>query len=517
MALVPTDMSRVKESAQRFASGFSRGQKVVTVVAALGVLLVAVVFMSLSGKPTYSILFTNLKPSDAAAITQQLTSDHVPYQLQNGGSTILVPQNEVDQERLAAAAAGLPAQGTVGLSLLDKEGLTTSQLTQQADYLQALQGELEQTINAINGVTGSQVRIALPANQTFALGGTTPTGASVLVDLVPGHSLTYQQVQAITSLVGSAVPGLNASEVTVADNNGNLLAGPGVNDSGAAQSNAQSTYDATVAAKVAAYLSGVLGPNNADVQVNAQLTFNQVKTTTQSLLTGPNGKVQTVCTSTNRSSSRYTGTGRPPTGVTATTLATGTGGGANGNYTQISNQQTCEAGTQSQTVVQAPGTLVNQSVAILVNSRAIPKGVSLAQLKAGAAAAAGIRPKRGDVLTFSAAPFKTQTTTVAPVVKKSLLSTFLRPGIALLLILLILFLAWRASRKAKKQAAARDAALERMLLEHGASLPYLEETTGELPAIATPALPRVGSTVQQIVDQQSEEVAAVLRGWLHES
>ncbi|HET9061225.1 MAG TPA: flagellar basal-body MS-ring/collar protein FliF, partial [Acidimicrobiales bacterium] len=194
----------------------------------MGAILVGVIFMSMSGKPSYSVLFTNLQPSDAAAITNQLATNHVPYQLENGGSTILVPQNDVDQQRLAAAAAGLPSQGTVGLSLLDKEGLTTSQLTQQADYLQALQGELEQTIGAINGVQSTQVRIALPANQTFALGNTNPTGASVLVSLKPNFTLSYGQVQAITSLVGSAVPGLSASKVTVADSNGNLLAGPGV-------------------------------------------------------------------------------------------------------------------------------------------------------------------------------------------------------------------------------------------------------------------------------------------------
>ena len=427
-----------------------------------------------------------------------------------------MPQNAVDQQRLVAAAAGLPSQGTVGLSLLDKEGLTTSQLTQQADYLQALQGELEQTIDSISGVTGSQVSIALPANQTFALGGTTPTGASVLVDLASGQSLTYGQVQAITSLVGSAVPGLDASKVTVADSNGNLLAGPGVNDTGAAQSNAETAYDANVAAKVAAYLAGVLGPNNADVQVNAQLTFDQVQTTTQSLLTGKNGKVQTVCTNFNRSSTKYTGSGTPPN-ATGTTLATGTGGNGSGNYTQSSNQQTCEAGTKSQTIVQAPGTLVRQSVAVLVNAKALPKGVTLAQLKSGAAAAAGIMASRGDVLSFASAPFKPQTVAVAPVTKVSMLSTYLRPGVALLLVLLILFLAWRASRKAKKQAAANDALLEAMLLDHASALPYAEETTGEIPAIglATPQLPRVGATVQEIVDRQSDEVAAVLREWLH--
>jgi len=512
MAAGARDFSRYKQAAQRFASGFSRGQQAVTVAAVIGVVVVAMVFMSLSGRPTYAMLFTNLQPSDAAAITQQLATNHIPYQLQNGGSTILVPQNMVDQERLAAAAAGLPSQTTVGLSILDKEGLTTSQLTQQADYLQALQGELEQTIDSISGVTSSQVSIALPANQTFALGNTNPTGASVLVDLQPGHSLTYGQVQAIVSLTASAVPGLNRADVTVADSNGNLLAGPGVNDSGAAQSSASTAYDSAEEARISAYLAGILGPGNADVQVNAQLNFDQVQTHSQTILAGKGGKPLLVCTSTQQSSEKYTGTGTPAG------LQAGTTTGGTGSYTQTSTSKTCESGTQSQTVTTAPGGVTSQSVAVLVNSKALPKGLTLAQLQSGVAATAGIQKARGDVLSFSAAPFKASPTTAVAATKKSILTTALKPGLALLLVLLVLLLLWRASRKARKAAAAEQALLDSLVLDQLESMPMLmEPTTGELPAIElTPARRRLGPSIQELVDNQSDEVASVLRDWLHQ-
>ena len=142
--------------------------------AAVAVVVGAFAFMSFSGRPNYTPLFTNLQPSDAANITSKLTSDKVPYQLADGGTTIMVPASDVDQERLSLAQAGLPATSTVGLSLLDKEGITSSNMTQQADYLQALQGELEQTIDSIQNVASSQVNIALPANQDFALSNDSP-------------------------------------------------------------------------------------------------------------------------------------------------------------------------------------------------------------------------------------------------------------------------------------------------------------------------------------------------------
>src|SRR6202035_2933181 len=109
-------------------------------------------------------------------------------------------------------------------------------MTQQADYLQAIQGELEQTINSIQGVASSQINVALPANQDFALNNNSPTGASVMVTMMGGQTLSSTSVQAIVHLVGSSVPNLDAGNVTVADSSGNLLAGPGMSGGGASNS-----------------------------------------------------------------------------------------------------------------------------------------------------------------------------------------------------------------------------------------------------------------------------------------
>lgn len=507
MALLPaSSLTRVRDNARRFASGFTSGQKVVVVLVSVGIVGALAIFTSVSGRPSYSILFTNLQPQDAASITQKLATDHVPYQLQNGGTTILVPQNDVDQERLSAAAAGLPAQGNVGLSILDKEGLTTSQLTQQADYLQGLQGELEQTINSIQGVTNSQVSIAMPANQTFALGSNNPTGASVLVDLEPSHSLTYTQVGAITNLVSSAVPGLTTNEVTLADSNGNLLAGPGINDTGALQNGAEQNYDSSEESRLQAYLTGILGSGNADVSVNAQLDFNQVKTSTQTLVPGSNGKQSSFCTNTQSSSTKYAGSGAP-SGVTVTTVS------GNGNYTQSSKTQTCETGTQTQTVVQAPGAVKGQDVAVLVNSKALPTGLTMAQLQREVAAAAGIQPARGDLLSFSSAVFK-PTAAALPAKRTNILTTMVKPALSVLLLLVFLVMLLLASRRARRRPMVMNElpALPQDWM-HPTELSLDEEkvTTQELPIIR---VRENDSAIAELVNRSPEEVAIVLREML---
>jgi flagellar M-ring protein FliF len=519
MALVPVNvMDRARRQASQFAREFTTGQKAVTIVAVVAAINGGVVFLSITGKPSYAPLFTNLQPADAASITSKLSTAKIPYQLTGGGTTIMVPAGDVNQERIALAQAGLPSGGTVGLSLLDKEGITTSNMTQQADYLQALQGELEQTIDSISGVSTSQVNIALPANQDFSLTNSTPTGASVLVSMQQGQSLSQGEVDAIVHLVASSVPNLDAKDVTVADSTGDLLAGPGVSAGLAGGSDSQTNaYDATVAQKVQAYLASVVGAGNADVQVNANLDYSQVSTTTNSVLVAPNGQPVSFCTSETNNKETYVGAGAPPGGSAGAIAAPAAGG--TGTYSNTQQTKNCETSEQTQTVKQAPGTLKSEAVAVLINSKAVPAGVNLAALKAGVTAAAGIVPARGDQLAFSAVPFNSASAAQAAAAAKAgaaaskarAMDSLIKTGVVFLVIALVLLLLWRSARKARTSPSMLSTAEVEALRATRHFTP-----TTVMPAVATPEMaePQETATISQLIDNQPDEVAGVLRSWL---
>lgn len=521
MALVPVDVvDRARTGARQFARGFTPGQKAVTVAAVVAAIVGGVVMMSMTGKPTYAALFTNLKPGDAASITAKLTSAKIPYQLTDGGATVMVPVNDVNQERVTLAQAGLPASSNVGLSLLDKEGITTSNMTQQADYLQALQGELEQTIDSISGVASSQVNVALPANQDFALTQDTPTGASVLVTMDSGQTLSTGDVTAIVHLVASSIPNLAADNVTVADSIGDLLAGPGVTAGTAGGDGQANAFDAGVAAKVESYLASVVGQGNADVQVNATLDYSQVSTTTNSIQVGPNGQPVSFCTQQTANKETYSGSGAPPGGAAGTISATATSG--TGTYSNTQTSQTCETSEQTSTVQQAPGTLKSEQVAVLVNSKAIPKGVNMSALQAGVAAAAGINTSRGDQLAFSSVPFDSVSAqqaaaaakAAAAASKSKAMSSLIRTAVVFLVIGLVLFLLWRSARKAKMAPTVLSPAD----IEALRATRELSNTT-VMPAMqlpdVTPTIEAV--TINHFIDSQPDEVAGMLRSWLQDT
>ena len=95
--------------------GFSLAQRT---LALIGLAILAVVLVTAGtwmSKPQMRALYTDLAPADASAIVEILTTDGVPYELTNGGGTIMVPADQVYGERLKVAASGLtPVSGRVG-------------------------------------------------------------------------------------------------------------------------------------------------------------------------------------------------------------------------------------------------------------------------------------------------------------------------------------------------------------------------------------------------------------------
>jgi flagellar M-ring protein FliF len=543
MAMVPFNrdaFSSARDRASAVLRDFTLGQKAMVGLAVVAAIVGGVVFMRAESKPTYQPLFTNLQASDAGSITQQLTSSKIPYQLADGGTTILVPAADVDQERIALAEQGLPQGGNVGFSNLEKSGITTSDFVQQVEYQQALEGQLEQTIESIQGVQSAQVNLVVPQQSDFAIGSTQPTTASILVDLTPGTTLSSGQVQAIVHLAASSTPGLSASNVTVADNHGDVLTAPGDADgtSGASDSQQTDAYDNNLSTSLTSLLDRVVGTGNAAVQVNALLNFNQTQTTTNGLQTNAAGQPVTAPTGQTTSNSTYTGTGTPPSGVLGSSGTTTTNG--NGTYTTTSSQVTNAVGQVTQTVKEAPGQVQKTSVAVLLNSSATHK-VQDATIRSLVVAAAGLNLAGGDQLVVSSLPFAAakQTPAVAAGAGHSQLVERAGEvgGLLLLIAAMVAVTLWASRRRrplyqeiplgdlAYPSAASLDSGVEQE-----------RDPTGELPAVgsvgaakaagAVAAAGAVGQAaalsfgpeavlaqVNDFVSDRPAEAAALLRQW----
>ncbi len=530
MAMLPfsrDSLTTARGRAGTVLAGFTLGQKAMVILAVVAALVGGFLFMRAESRPSYQPLFTNLQASDAGAITQQLTSQKIPYQLADGGTTVLVPAADVDQERVALAEQGLPQAGNVGFSNLEKSGVTTSDFVQQVEYQQALEGQLEQTIESIQGVQTAQVNLVVPQQSDFAIGTTQPTTASILVDLLPGTVLSSGQVQAIVHLAASSTPGLSASDVTVVDNHGDVLTAPGDANGMSGASDAQQTdaYDNDLANSLTSLLTRVVGAGNAAVQVNADLDFNQTQTTTNGIQTNAQGQPITAPTGQTTSNSSYTGTGSPPSGVLGSSQPAVTSSG-NGTYTTTSSQVTNAVGQVTQTVKQAPGQVQKTSVAVLLNSSSAAR-VSDAQIRSLVTAAAGLNLSAGDQLVVSSLPFAApnnrQATALAAAAASARSHQLLEHvaevvGLLLLIAAMIAGTLWASRRRRPLYQEIPLGEITATPLVPIGTIEEERDPTGELPPVGQAAALSFGpeavlAQVNDFVSERPAEAAALLRSW----
>ncbi len=175
--------------------------------------------------PSYSLLYANMAAEDQSAVAQALDAAQIPYRIQPGSNNIEVASERVSEARMKLAGQGLP-EGGGGFALMDKNpGFGVSQFMENARYQHALETELARTIANLRPVEGARVHLAIP-HQTAFVRDHHPGSASVFVQVKPGRRLEQGQVQAIVNLVASSVPEMEASQVTVVDQQGRLLSAP---------------------------------------------------------------------------------------------------------------------------------------------------------------------------------------------------------------------------------------------------------------------------------------------------
>jgi flagellar M-ring protein FliF len=206
-------------------------------VAAMGVVAVMLLgffaFLVLrASSPSMAPLYTGLSLEDSAAITKELQTMNVPFELRGDGDSILVPRDQVASTRMALAGDGLPNRGQVGYEIFDQQNtLGATSFVQNINNVRALEGELARTITSINRIKAARVHLVLPEHALFSREQKNPTASIVLS--VRGE-LSAGEIRAVQHLVASAVEGLTPDRVAIVDDSGQLLASGGGEDGTAA-------------------------------------------------------------------------------------------------------------------------------------------------------------------------------------------------------------------------------------------------------------------------------------------
>lgn len=240
-------------------------------------LIAGLVTLSLrASEPEMGLLFTDLEPAQAQAITEKLTGLNVPFRITADGTGVMAPVERLPELRMSLAAEQM--SGPLGYELLDKQDpLGTTAFLQNVNHIRAIEGELARSISSLSAVQKARVHLSVPQRALFEREQRKPSAA---ITLKTRTRLSPGQVNAIRDLVAAAVPDLEPGSISIVDQTGTLLAQSGSGDA----SNLSSTLDerriaieTRLRGEIETMLERIVGPGKVRAEVAAELDLESMR------------------------------------------------------------------------------------------------------------------------------------------------------------------------------------------------------------------------------------------------
>ena len=445
-------------------------------VGVAGAVALGVAIVLWSRGPNYTLLYAGLDPKDAAAVSQALQTSNTPFRLGADGASISVPADVLADVRLRLASQGLPQGSTAGATSPQSDSpFGMSDLAENTHYQSMLESDLGNTIAGLQFVRAARVHLALPKPSAF-IRDNHPASASVLLTLYPGRQLDSSQVAAIVHLVSSSVPDLDPSQVSVVDQQGNLLTVSDPDSPGAVgdtRMRLATRMENSYAQRIEDLLTPLLGQGRVRAQVDVDLDFSQTEKASESY-DGANPALRSEQTNSETKHDDAGGevagalSNQPPNNVAqptaakpnagtppaANTPAAATANASKNTPTDTSSSSTrnYELGRTISHVSDPAGRLARLTVAVVVDNKAATDGKGksvpltaqeLQHLTDLTKNAVGFDQQRGDSVSVINLPFSAPPVEAAPIAEpfwqRPGMLDLIKQGAGILIALLIAF------------------------------------------------------------------------------
>lgn len=187
-------------------------------------LLILIVFVFLSNRSDFSVLYSNLTAAEAGEIKAAIEAQTIPVEVSADGKTISVPREHLANLKVSLAAEGIPKNGNVNYGIFS-ENMGLGMTDRHFDVVErdAMQNELAYLIQQIDGVTEANVMITLPKENVWITDEEQTSTASIVVKGDPTFQLDQKQVNGLYHLISKSVPSLPPEQIVIMDQNGQVF------------------------------------------------------------------------------------------------------------------------------------------------------------------------------------------------------------------------------------------------------------------------------------------------------
>ncbi len=338
------------------------------------------------------VLFTTDNAGKAIEVQALLARQNIVATRKAEGSktTLMLEKytpSQRDQALLTIVSSGLMDQ-YVGLEIFDKGDFTSTKEDKKIRLARAINGELSRLIRKIDPIENASVFISIP-EQTMFSQDKKPITATVQIVIPSGTKLEANKIRAIKNLLLGSVSGLIAENISITDTNGNVY--NSIANSSDDQLAKLQEQDQYMQSKVASQLDRLVGKGNYVVTVSTFL--RQVPKETTKIEYDPNSKI--ALTEQTFSEGLGDRTQDSNAGLNAVSVylpnglpASGSDSSQNRNYTRTARETQYGISKSQTTEYSKTGSVEEISIAVTIESSAMPSNMTLDELKAQVARSA---------------------------------------------------------------------------------------------------------------------------------
>ena len=529
-------VDRLKEIPKRILewwNKFSSKQKTIIVSVAAGVVVAFAILITLLTRPVYEVLVTTESTKETSEITTLLSGDGITYQVSDDGYQIKVLKSQKSQATILLGANNIPTQG-YDLSNVTSGGFSTTESDKQRQYKLYLESHLETDLQSMANIKSANVQLNLPENDGTLLSKQEDSSAAIMIQ--PDGEFTSDNAATIAKFVMTSLGNTDISNITIIDNEGNLLFSGdeefSITGGASSQMSVKQQTESILQAEVKKVLLGTNEYDLIEVSTNLELDFTTTEKT-QHDYTPADGQSQGVLSHEDTYASEATGgnAGVPGTdsnGEDGTTYVMGENAGSSSTVTEESRDY-----LPNETIIQTtiPAGLINYSGSSLsvaairykvlreedAKTQGLLDGVSWDEYKLAnaertkidtdedlinmVAKASGISAENISFVSYEEPLFVDRETA-------NISATDILQIVLIVVILgLLAFVVLRSMRGERAEEVEEELSVENLLQSTPES---------ELEDIEVETKSETRKMIEKFVDENPESAAALLRNWLNE-
>lgn len=367
-------LSHYSKELKEYWSGRSKRQKMIYIGSFMAIFILVSGVIYFTSKTTLVPLYSNLTPSETGAIKENLDAKGIKSEISNGGTTINVPEENVETLLVELASEGIPHSGQIDYSFFGENasfGMTDNEFN--ILQLEATQTELAKLMESIDGINQANVMINLPKQGIFVNEVNEFASASIILQTKPGHNFSEKQINSLYHLVSKSIPNLPVDNIVIRNQNLEYfdLDSDHYDHGFTQQMKVKHQIERDIQRQVQNMLGTLMGFDKVVTSVTADIDFTQENRSENLISPVDEENMRGLAISAHRITETYTGSadgegGIPPTGNDADMDSYQEIVGSNGDYEKTEETINNEINRIHKEIVESPYKIRDLGIQVMV-------------------------------------------------------------------------------------------------------------------------------------------------------